>query len=490
MHMAHLHLRELAFQMRSDELRKYGQEVLARDPKREAPAEVLDLMAYLIACDFVGAEAKINTIKFRFKETSDEIYVNEATNLAKSFINFAFGRFDEFEIAAQLFLDNHEMSPDIEEGEYLDVLRLKAQKHLIMDEYEDLRKTYQEMVDYKVPFKSTNLLFLIDSVKALVLLADGEYFKAIEVAERNIEIARQNGYTGLMTPIDSMFVLAGSYFASNRARESQDLYFQIRKLAEELNMWPWYFISDGFIARDLAFQRDMAGALALVREERGLLSQFNFQHQLAFIPDVNELYVRFLVQDWDRVEVLANRVPKLNFVTQISTFLRELAGEDMLPYIESLPESTARERVYKLLALADYYKQKESIAVDYMYQALQVVEQSGAIEIVLRQVELLEIILKAIAKRPTVLLEDLATRLTERIHHRNKNDLDKLPTPLTSRELEIVRHLATGKPISEIGITLHVSINTMKTHLRNIYRKLAVDGREKAVEKAKELFLI
>jgi ATP/maltotriose-dependent transcriptional regulator MalT len=30
----------------------------------------------------------------------------------------------------------------------------------------------------------------------------------------------------------------------------------------------------------------------------------------------------------------------------------------------------------------------------------------------------------------------------------------------------------------------------MKTHLRNIYRKLDVDGREKAVEKAKELFLI
>jgi ATP/maltotriose-dependent transcriptional regulator MalT len=30
----------------------------------------------------------------------------------------------------------------------------------------------------------------------------------------------------------------------------------------------------------------------------------------------------------------------------------------------------------------------------------------------------------------------------------------------------------------------------MKTHLRNIYRKLEVDGREKAVEKAKALFLI
>ena len=67
--MSHVDLRELAFQMRSEELRKYGQDVLRRDPSRIAPAEVLDLMAYLVACDFVGAEAKCNTIKFKFKGT-------------------------------------------------------------------------------------------------------------------------------------------------------------------------------------------------------------------------------------------------------------------------------------------------------------------------------------------------------------------------------------------------------------------------------------
>ena len=66
--MSHVDLRELAFQMRSDDLRQYGQDVLRRDPSRVAPAEVLDLMAYLIACDFIGAEAKINTIKYKFKQ--------------------------------------------------------------------------------------------------------------------------------------------------------------------------------------------------------------------------------------------------------------------------------------------------------------------------------------------------------------------------------------------------------------------------------------
>ena len=80
-----------------------------------------------------------------------------------------------------------------------------------------------------------------------------------------------------------------------------------------------------------------------------------------------------------------------------------------------------------------------------------------------------------------------------RLRHAEINE-DKnrtgLPVPLTNREIEVVRHLSTGVPISSISSTLHVSMNTMKTHLRNVYRKLEVDGREKAVEKAKELFLI
>ena len=70
--------------MQSKELRDYGREVLQRDPNRAAAAEVLDLMAYLVECDFVGAEAKIDTIKYRFQGTKDEGYVSEAISLAKT----------------------------------------------------------------------------------------------------------------------------------------------------------------------------------------------------------------------------------------------------------------------------------------------------------------------------------------------------------------------------------------------------------------------
>ena len=64
------------------------------------------------------------------------------------------------------------------------------------------------------------------------------------------------------------------------------------------------------------------------------------------------------------------------------------------------------------------------------------------------------------------------------------------PPVLTKREIEIVKHLESGKPITAIGASLHISHNTMKTHLKNVYRKLGVEGRDQAVEKAKSLGLI
>lgn len=483
-------LRELAFQMRSEELRQYGQTILANDPSRVAASEVLDLMAYLVACDFVGAEAKLATIKFRFDEKKEQVYLDEATSLAQAHIDFAFGRFRDLEESVNQFMTHHEHIPNLEDGEFLDVLRLRAQKCLIMDEYEALSEIYLEATKYKSESSSANHLFLINSIAAMSLLADGEFFKALEIASRNIEIARQNQYRGLMSPVDSMYVVASCLYANARSSESLKMFYEIVKTAENYNLWPWYFIADGFISRDYAQKGSMTEALALVRQERSRLSEFNFRHELSFIPDINELYVRFLINDFDRIETLLGRVPKITLVRQIEGFVHEIHGKDMYKFIQELPEKTPREKIYKYLALADYYKDKESIAIEFMVQALDVVENSGFIEMLLRQLDMVEIVMKAVAKKPSVFLEDLASRLLERVNSKHLRNREGMPLPLTSRELEVVKHLSTGVPISAISGKLHVSMNTMKTHLRNIYRKLDVDGRENAVVKAKELFLI
>ncbi len=57
---------------------------------------------------------------------------------------------------------------------------------------------------------------------------------------------------------------------------------------------------------------------------------------------------------------------------------------------------------------------------------------------------------------------------------------------LTERELAVLRHLPSALSQREIASELYVSLNTVKTHCRAIYRKLGVDGRKTAIQVARD----
>jgi LuxR family maltose regulon positive regulatory protein len=71
-----------------------------------------------------------------------------------------------------------------------------------------------------------------------------------------------------------------------------------------------------------------------------------------------------------------------------------------------------------------------------------------------------------------------------------------LPVPatlveaLTEREQVVLRYLASTLSNAEIAAQLYLSVNTVKTHQRMIYRKLGADGRRDAVRRAKQLRLL
>ena len=62
--------------------------------------------------------------------------------------------------------------------------------------------------------------------------------------------------------------------------------------------------------------------------------------------------------------------------------------------------------------------------------------------------------------------------------------------PLTAKETEVLGHLAELLTTEEIADTMVVSVNTVRTHVRNILRKLAVTRRHEAVRRAWQLGLL
>ncbi len=62
--------------------------------------------------------------------------------------------------------------------------------------------------------------------------------------------------------------------------------------------------------------------------------------------------------------------------------------------------------------------------------------------------------------------------------------------PLSNREREVLAHVSAMESTAEIATEMYISVNTVKTHLKSIYRKLAVGHRGEAVRRAKQLGML
>jgi DNA-binding CsgD family transcriptional regulator len=227
-----------------------------------------------------------------------------------------------------------------------------------------------------------------------------------------------------------------------------------------------------------------------VKKQRERLSTIKSPHELNWLIDMTEVFLRFVLDDWERAEELLRRMPKIEMVRQIDLNIKFESDPKKIPSIvEGFPENTPREKVNKFLYQATINLDSENVALGYLNKALDVGAEVGYHEYFVRQHRLYSIMVKAAAAQPTVFRESVVNEMTKRIQVMN-SDTGALEEKLTSRELEILKHLTTGIPLSAIAKQLHISQNTMKTHLRNVYRKLNVDGRHTAVEKARKLLII
>lgn len=71
----------------------------------------------------------------------------------------------------------------------------------------------------------------------------------------------------------------------------------------------------------------------------------------------------------------------------------------------------------------------------------------------------------------------------------DRQGMTELIEPLTNREIEVLRLLATPLSVPEIAQECFISVHTARSHIKSIYRKLDVHTRMEAIQRAKELEL-
>lgn len=175
--------------------------------------------------------------------------------------------------------------------------------------------------------------------------------------------------------------------------------------------------------------------------------------------------------------------------------------ESVLGWLERLQKAAeAGERVGSvieilLLRAVVYLEQNKPAEADQiLYQALLLAEPEGFIQLFVAEANTIQPSLSALNSKNV--LSDIGASYLQRLMATLKTDSpaesqgSPLDDPLSERELDVLNLLSTELTGPEIADKLMVSLNTMRTHTKNIYSKLGVNSRRAAVRRAEELNLL
>jgi LuxR family maltose regulon positive regulatory protein len=238
-------------------------------------------------------------------------------------------------------------------------------------------------------------------------------------------------------------------------------------------------------------QGRLADALGWVREKA-----LSAQDDLSYLREVEHITLARLLL------ALHQSDPRGHSLSEVKALLARLliaaeAGGRMGTVIEILV----------LQALAHQMQEDITAALASLARALSLAEPEGYVRIFVDEGPLMAQLLREAANRG--IMPTYTARLLTAIEDINAQPTGTFPLltppllqppipqraqqviePLSERELEVLRLLGTDLSGPEIARQLIISQNTLNTHTKNIYSKLAVNNRRSAVRRAEELDLL
>jgi ATP/maltotriose-dependent transcriptional regulator MalT len=422
--------------------------------------------------------------------TALEAFIDRFVSLIDVAINFSNGQFKDFEAIAETAFSNDAFAGDADFTDALFVLRRLAGYYFAIDDVEkleDIDQRARELLARKFsPLGHVHQL----AVRVLCAYQQSYYQDAFESSRMALTLSNDLGMTSFQAPLDIKYILARCHYEFTDAEKAYEVFDDVIESSIQNRQWVWHSLAVSFVSVTLAQRGDVQGAVQMLREARERVSLIHSKNQLHSILDRAELVMQLISGDLEKMKLLIETSLPGRSTELIKLHILRAEGKEWNPSSDKeLPERTPRQRIYKFLSKTVHaYETNEELAITYLTQALKVGAEVGAKSVFIRQTELYPLFHKVAVRTPTFYNEEISRKVAVRMQEIDSTQ--GVQPMLTKREIEIVRHLDSGKPITSIGASLHISHNTMKTHLKNVYRKLAADGRDQAVEKAKSLGLI
>jgi LuxR family maltose regulon positive regulatory protein len=221
--------------------------------------------------------------------------------------------------------------------------------------------------------------------------------------------------------------------------------------------------------------------------------------QRGLVPGVTPEYCPALDE---RQEYINTHLRKYEQLVLVRAFILQRRTAEALELLETLLDQACQMdrtdlaiEIHILRALAFQHAGNGDRAFEAVIEALSLAEPGGYVRIFLDEGKPMTSLLRQAASRGLVfayVAKLLAASGEPVTAEREAKPSHSLPLiePLSERELEVLRLLASGLSNPEIASELYIAVSTVRTHCKNIYGKLGVRRRWDAVQRAQKLGLI
>gem|GEM_PF-2480025 len=450
----------------------------------------LNFYILMLGGEFEEAKGLLLNQRLALQSTPKEIGQREALNRLLVIAHFALG---EFKAAVDLTLEVIRSGASRTRNEIgfsssTSFLRFGMAASLFTENHEAMREIDRFLTNN--PESEFTGRFQINalSVGALLAYFEGRLRIAEELAIAAISQSKISDLRGFYSPFETYFVLFQVRNEQLRFHEADEFLRTAMNFANEANVFPWQIVFQARQAVAKAKRGELSSASACFARAREIYGSRPSSSDLADVVDRSEMILQQFLDGGLRMDEIRERLPdtQITRLYRAQKFLRSNQREfqkTIEKFSTEIPREAINAEVFLVIENFDYPPK----AREHLKNALAIAQEHGYRQYLLIQGDrFLSFLISAVAEMPSPFLERLARDAGELL--RNKlTSTTVLPEPLTRREADILRHLASEKPIAKIASDLRITKNTMKTHLRHLYRKMGASDRRDAVQKGREL---